>query len=479
MAVTCDLIIHHATIIDGNGGEPFVANVAITHDRIVEIGACSGLEASEYIDAAGLTLCPGFIDVHAHDDRLLLEQPDMQPKISQGVTTVVVGNCGLSLAPLSKSNVPEPLHQLTGGTIFPDFLSYFAALEAAEPATNVACLIGHTSLRVETMTDVGGRANPDEAAHMARLCQDALDAGVIGLSSGLYYPPAQGADWQEVADLVALVGAAGGVYPAHIRDEADDIIEAMEEAMKTAREAEAPLIISHHKLMGEANFGRSTETLAVIDAASQSQKIGFDVYPYTAGASMILPQLASMAARTIISSSETMPHHAGRDLADIAAELGLGLEDAAQALMPGTAIYFMMDEADVQRILAHPEAMVGSDGIAGDNPHPRLWGTFPRVLGHYARELKVFSLQEAVHRMTAKPADMFSLADRGRIRAGAYADLVLIDAGTIIDRATFEAPETPSDGILSVMVNGRFVLQDGNRTTVRPGRVLKRGKTTH
>jgi N-acyl-D-amino-acid deacylase len=477
MTNVCDLIIHHASIINGDGGAAIVANVAISGDRIVEVGECAGLHALQNIDASGMTLCPGFIDVHAHDDRLLLDQPDMWPKISQGVTTVIVGNCGLSLAPLSKSNVPEPLHQLTGGMIFADFSAYFAALEAAKPATNVACLVGHTSLRVETMADVGGKASRDEAEHMAMLCQDALDAGVIGLSSGLYYPPAQGADWQEVAALVALVGAAGGVYPAHIRDEADDIIPAMQEAMRTAREADTPLVISHHKLMGEENFGRSKETLALIDAAADAQKIGFDVYPYTAGASMILPELASKAARTIISSSEALPQHAGRDLADIARELDLPLEAAARALMPGTAIYFMMDEADVQRILAHPEAMVGSDGIAGNNPHPRLWGTFPRVLGHYARELNVLTLQEAVHRMTAKAADTFGLVGRGRIRAGAFADLVLINAETIIDKATFEAPETPSDGIVSVMVNGRFVFQDGMRTGMRPGRVLKRTDT--
>ncbi|MGL5838210.1 MAG: N-acyl-D-amino-acid deacylase family protein [Sphingorhabdus sp.] len=476
MTNRCSYLIRGATIVDGSGSSAFTGDVAIAGDRIIAVCDCDGFEPEEVIDAEGLTLCPGFIDVHAHDDRLLLEQPEMHPKITQGVTTVIVGNCGLSLAPLTRDTVPEPLHQLTGGKRFADFPGYFAAIDRAGPATNVAVLVGHTTLRVEAMSDISRRADADEAERMRALCRDAIEAGVIGLSSGLYYPPAQGADWQEVADLVVLVGAAGGVYPAHIRDEADHIVEAMEEALQIAETGGAPLVISHHKLMGEANFGRASETLALIDDAAQKQAVGFDVYPYTAGASMILPSLAALAARTIISSSEPYPHFAGRDLSDITAELRLSKEEAAKALAPGTAIYFMMDENDVKKILAHPKAMVGSDGIADANPHPRLWGTFPRVLGHYARDHGLLPLTEAVHRMTGKPAAFFGLEGRGTITEGAYADLVLIDAATIIDLATFEEPETPSEGIVHVMVNGRFALRDRVMTAERSGKVLKRSR---
>jgi N-acyl-D-amino-acid deacylase len=473
-SIECDVLFRNAMIIDGTGAKAFRGGVAVQGDRIVAVGDCGHIVGTETMDATGLVLCPGFIDVHAHDDRLLLEQPAMAPKITQGVTTVVVGNCGLSLAPLTNASLPEPLRQLAGGTSFPDFAAYFAALEEAQPATNVAALVGHTTLRVETMADITARADDDEAARMRGLCQKALDAGVIGLSSGLYYPPAQGADWQEVADLVALVGAAGGVYPAHIRDEGDHVVEAIDEALTIAREGGAPLVISHHKLMGEANFGRSPETLALISNAATRQPVGFDVYPYTAGASMILPALVKIAARTLVSSSERFPEFAGRDLCNVAAELGLAEEEAAKAISPGTAIYFMMDEGDVERILTHPLAMIGSDGIADANPHPRLWGTFPRVLGHYARDLGVFPLEEAVHKMTAKAADKFGLTGRGRIAVGASADIVIFNPSTIADRATFEAPETPSDGIVAVMVNGRFALQHGALTQHRSGKVLKR-----
>ena len=235
------------------------------------------------------------------------------------------------------------------------------------------------------------------------------------------------------------------------------------------------LVISHHKCMGRRNFGRSPATLARIDAAGRRQPVSFDVYPYVAGSTVLLPELVDQAARIVVTWSEPFPDMAGRDLAAIAAGWGVAPREALLRLRPGGGIYFMMDEADVERIMAHPQAMFGSDGLPHDRfPHPRLWGTFPRVLGHYVRERRLFSLEDAIHRMTGLSAARFRLVDRGAIRPGAFADLVLFDPGTIADAATFEAPTLPSRGIDAVLVNGEAVLQAGRPTGARPGRVLRR-----
>lgn len=467
-------IIQGAQIIDGSGSGSFGADILVVGDRIAEIGNAGDWAADETVDATALIACPGFIDVHSHDDAVLLDDPKNTPKISQGVTTVVVGNCGLSLAPLSVADAPSPLHQLSGSYRFADFPSYFKALEANRPAVNVAALVGHTNLRVQTMSDLTKTASASEIEAMKRLCSAALEAGAIGISSGLYYPPAKAADWQEVAELVKLVGEVGGVYAAHIRDEADDVLDAINEATRIARTGSAPLVISHHKVMGERNFGRSRETLPLIDAAAEHGKVGFDVYPYIAGASMLLPELAADSGRTIISSSETHPEFVGYDLSDVARELCCSEATAVERLSPGTAVYFLMDEADMTRILAHPMAMIGSDGMPGNHPHPRLWGTFTRVLGHFSRDQKLFSLVEAIHRMTGKPAEFFKLKDRGLLRSGAFADIVLFDEHKIIDKATFEQPQQASEGIRHVMVNGEFVWRDGPVATSGFGCVLRR-----
>jgi N-acyl-D-amino-acid deacylase len=217
---TCDLLIAGGSIVDGLGGAAWAGDVAVVGDRIVAIGDCGDWQGRRRIDATGLLVCPGFIDAHAHDDRLLFDDPAMQPKVSQGVTTVIVGNCGLSVAPLTREKLPDPLYELANGFSFSSFASYLNALEARQPATNAACLVGHTTIRVEVMAAIDRRANPDEMAAMRQLCSEAMAAGAIGLSSGLFYPPAQAADWTEVAELVETVGAASGIYTAHIRDEA-------------------------------------------------------------------------------------------------------------------------------------------------------------------------------------------------------------------------------------------------------------------
>jgi N-acyl-D-amino-acid deacylase len=472
----CDLLIKDASIVDGTGTRAVIGDVAVTADRIVAVGDCEGLSAHTIIDAHGLTLCPGFIDTHTHDDQLLLADPSMQAKVSQGVTTVVIGNCGVSLAPLEPREVPSPMIEMGGHDVFvyPSFADYIATLKRTPASVNVACLVGHTTLRVGAMASLDRVATDAELEAMKDGAREALSAGAIGLSSGLFYPPAQAADWKEVAELAKLVGEAGGVYATHLRDESDNVIAAIDEACAIAAYADTPLIVSHHKVAGVANFGRAKETLRHLTKAATKQPVSFDVYPYIAGSSMLSETIWAMAARTVITRSEPHPEAAGRDLADIAAEMGISEPEAIKQLIPGGAIYFLMDEADVQQILSHPEAMIGSDGIASDHPHPRLWGTFPRVLGHYVRDVRLFSLEEAVRRMTSLPASRFGFADRGIVAPGAFADLVLIDANEIADTATFEHPQQPSRSVHQVYVNGQCVWNGKQATAERPGAVLRR-----
>ncbi len=473
-----DLIFRGARLIDGLGGESVTADVAVRGDRVVAVGKLGGWSAGEEIDARGKAVAPGFVDVHTHDDRMLLADPLAACKVSQGVTTVITGNCGISLAPLTIDHrPPSPLDLIVETTdqFFPTFAAYLDALDAAPPALNAACLVGHSTLRVAAMSDVGRGASNEEIGRMRAALEESLEAGAIGLSTGLYYPPAAAAGTDEVIALGHAVQAAGGIHTTHMRDEGDKVLDSLEESFTIGREARVPVVISHHKCAGHANHGRSRETLAAIAAARRNQPVGLDVYPYVAGSTMLHATLTSQASRTIVAWSGANPDAGGRDLGELAAEMQCTPEEAIERLQPATGIYFMMDESDVRNILADPHSMIGSDGLPHDShPHPRLWGTFPRVLGHYARELGLFSLEEAVRKMTSLPARQFGLKDRGVVREGAYADLVLFDPATVLDRASFDTPTLPAAGIELVLVNGRVVWRDGTSTGERPGRALRR-----
>lgn len=478
---SCDLLFRGGKIVDGTGAPGFDGIVCVTGDRIVHVGpqhsASVHWRGAKTIDLGGLSLCPGFIDSHTHDDQLLLHDPDMTPKVSQGVTTVITGNCGVSLAPLVTDMLPPaPLTEIgrPGDFRFATFGDYLDALGATPAALNAACLVGHTTLRAATMPSTDRPADAQEVRHMAALCEAAMAAGAIGVSSGLFYPPAMPAPASEVTLLVRIAAAYQGVYAAHIRSEADDVIDALDEAFRIASDGGAPLIISHHKVSGARNFGRSRETLRQIALASTHQPVGFDVYPYAASSTMLNKASWSAATRTLVTWSKPMPEASGRDLADVAAELGISEAEALERLSPGGAVYFMMDEADVRRIMSSPNAMIGSDGVPmNSRPHPRLWGTFARVLGHYVRDVGLFSFEEAVRRMTSLPAAQFRLADRGVIAAGAIADLAVIDPVTIEDRATFASPCEQSRGVNAVFVAGTCVWREGQPTGARPGRILK------
>ena len=476
-----DLLIRNATVIDGSGAPRYTADIALKGGLIAAIGRNLPRHGEE-IDATGLIAAPGFIDAHTHDDRLMLSSPDMAPKVSQGVTTVIAGNCGISLAPTPHGMpkpVPPPIDLLdTEGSWFrfPTFASYVEALKASPASTNCALLVGHSSLRVQAMSDLNRVATPAEQAEMRRLADEALAAGAIGVSTGLWYEPAQAATTEEVIEVCRPLTARGALYCTHMRDEADDVTKSLEETFRIGRELAVQVVISHHKVAGVRNHGRSTETLALIDRCMKQQPVALDCYPYCASSTILSYDRTLGASKTLVSWSRPHPEMAGLDLQEIAKRMGLGVRETVEALLPAGAIYFAMDEADVRRILSFPDTMVGSDGLPHDAaPHPRLWGTFPRVLGHYARDVGLFSLETAVHKMSGLTAKTFGLKDRGLITNGMAADITLFDAQTIGDAATFDRPIQPAPGIEAVIVNGEIAWRDGRSTGARPGRVLGRG----
>ena len=474
------LLIRGGTVIDGTGGARYAADVRVTDGRITQVAPALGSPASgeTVVDASGRIVCPGFIDVHTHDDQMVLGSPEMLPKISQGVTTVVVGNCGISLAPLVHDDVPPPLNLLggKGKHVFATMRAYAAAVDAAGPAVNVAALVGHSTLRVAAMGDPYRQATPAEQSRMVEMMREGMESGATGLSTGVFYAPGAAADVAEVAMLARVAAQAGGVYSTHIRDEAVHVIESLDEAFAAAAMASIPVVISHHKCAGPANWGRSAETLAHIRAARTKQPIGLDAYPYIAGSTILRPEAVDGIIDIMVSWSVPHPAMTGRMLADIAHEWNCTQLEACARLQPGGAIYFQMREDDVRAVLKFEATMIGSDGLPHDqHPHPRLWGTFPRVLGHYSRDEKLFPLEEAVHRMTGLSARQFNLEGRGEIAPGHVADLVVFDADTVIDRSTFAEPTLPADGIDAVVVNGIVSWRDGQPTGNRAGRFLHRG----
>jgi N-acyl-D-amino-acid deacylase len=441
------------------------------------------MTADRDIDADGLALAPGFIDAHTHDDRAVLCGPEcMLCKMSQGVTTVVVGNCGISLSPVRMKTRPVLPLDLLGGEdafIYDSFGAYADQLARDPSPVNTYALIGHMSLRVEAMEGDTQRAATDkEATHMQARLAEALAQGASGFSTGLYYPPNMMAPTDEVIAVAEALRATGGLYVTHMRDEANDVLLSIEETLKIGRAVNVPVVISHHKCSMPENFGRSVETLPAIDLGALGQKVDFDVYPYAAGSTVLMPNRLRKDVPVQITWSVPHPEFAGRMLADIAMEWQIDLKEAAERLTPAGAIYFQMDEPDVQRIMAHRLAMIGSDGLPHDAyPHPRLWGTFPRVLGHYARDMKLFSLEEAVRKMTGHTASVFGMVDRGVIREGAYADLVLFDPATVRDTASYDAPTQPAEGIRETWVNGQsaYVFAEG-ATRARAGRLVTRNR---
>jgi len=480
--LSCDTLIRNARVLDGTGAAPEPADVAVCDGKILDLDRSLNVDAQETVDAAGMMLAPGFIDVHTHDDIAVIRTPSMLPKLSQGVTTVIVGNCGISAAPVTlRGELPDPMNLLGDSEVFrySTFAAYVEAIGEARPAVNVGALVGHTALRNNHLDRLDRPATGAEVDAMRRQLQEALDCGALGLSSGLAYLSANAATTDEVLALAEPLTAANAIYTTHMRTEAEAILEAMQESFNIGNLSHVPVIISHLKCAGVANWGRSSEALGALETAQLSQDAGCDCYPYTASSSTLDLRQVDDRVKIVITWSEPHPEVAGQTLSQIAAAWGVTQLEAARQLRPAGAIYHNMAEEDMRRILSHPATMIGSDGLPNDpRPHPRLWGTFPRVLGHYSREEGLFSIAEAVRKMTGMPAQRFGLAGRGLIKRGFAADLVLFDPDTITDTATFSEPIRAAAGITAVWVNGVLSYTADGPTGNRGGRFLPGARTS-
>jgi len=482
--MTRAILLENGLVVDGSGAPARAGDVLLQGDRILAVGlqlrgnlpAGLLLKDIDVRDCTGLAIAPGFIDVHTHDDAIILSAPDMFPKLSQGITTVVTGNCGLSVAPFVTGEAKGALTLLGNSFKYPSVTSYARAVAEAAPAVNVAPLIGHTTLRFACMGDLARPATAPETDAMCRLLDQCLAEGAIGMSSGLFYAEAMPAPAEEVTALARVVARHGGVYATHMRSEMADILEAMHEASDCAFDAGVPLIISHHKCAGPGNWGRTQETLPLIDELARRQEISMDVYPYVAGSTVLREDLVDGIIDVLVSWSTPHPEMMGRTLASIAAEWGVDQKTVCRRLQPGGACYFQMDEDDVRRVIQHPLSMIGSDGLPHDkHPHPRLWGAFPRVLARYWREQRLFSLETAIYKMTGLSARNFRLHQRGQLQPGWYADVVVFDPEKVRDAATYEQPIARSEGIRRVYVNGQLACEQGDAAVLaRAGRLLTR-----
>lgn len=500
--MNAEIVIRNGTLVDGLGGPPRQADVVIANGRVARIverhdGASPVEPASAVreIDAAGLVVAPGFIDVHTHDDLAFLTSPSMDFKVMQGVTTCIAGNCGAGAAPANerfRQAFERGWAAVLGGAVdnwrWETCGEFYDAVAQAGISVNAAFLVPHGVLRFVAMGAERRAPTAEELDDMRRLLDEGMRAGALGLSTGLIYAPGRYADTEELIALARVVAEHDGVYASHIRNEADGVLDAMEEAFRIGREAGVPVQISHHKAALRQNFGRTRDSLALLDRRrAEGIDAHIDMYPYTGSSGPLAAYLfegltPELAHDWMIASVETHHEYEGRRLSDIAAEMQVTPYEAGKRLVElerggVVAILFIMDENDLRRVFAHETCMGGSDGIPSrtGKPHPRLYGTFPRLLARYVREERLVPIETAVRKLSALPARKFRLKDRGELREGFWADVVVFDPDTIADTATYEDPRRFPKGIEYVIVNGRVVVDQGHHTGVPAGQVLRRG----
>jgi N-acyl-D-amino-acid deacylase len=519
-----DLLLHSAALADGTGSprQTHASDVGIIGDRIESVGDLSSRDASRHVDLSGFVLAPGFIDIHTHSDVSILQYPLMESSVMQGVTMEVAGNCGLFLGltlPDDNFQMERRMSQV-GDASWKTPDEFLERVERGGCSGNMMFLAGHGTLRKRAMGVENREPNPGEMKVMKDLLRLSMETGTAGLSSGLEYTPSRYAKTEELIELSKVAGEYGGFYATHMRDEAGGLLDSVAESIRIGREAGVGVQISHHKAEGKPNWGKVRDSLAMMDAArSEGVDVLCDQYPYTAfmtGLSVLVmphwaqdgtPDEASARLKLpeyearVVETMKAMHHdwsllqiaivHGDRSLqgkliSDIAKERGVEPEVFVTRLLANekgmvACIAFQMSEDDVKTVMHHPCTAIGSDSATAspngsrgkDKIHPRGYGTFPRVLGHYSRDEGVFPLEEAVRRMTSLPASRLRLKDRGVIREGAFADLVAFDPARILDEATYPDPHAYPVGIEGVWVNGEPVIWKGAHTGRKPGRVLR------
>jgi len=509
-------------------GNPwFYGDVAIANDKIVKVGRLAGEQAARTIDATGRYVSPGFIDGHSHSDLFLFVEPKAGQKIMQGVTTENVGMDGMSVAPINEEDIADWRKHLSGLAGDPkiewgwrSFADYLDALDALPTSDNISSYVGLGTIRLKVMgmTDRGPTA--DEIEEMKKLAAQAMEEGARGISSGLIYPPSQYQSVPEVVEIAKVVRRLDGIYDVHLRSEGDHLVQSVEEVIEIGRQSGIPVLITHFKVMGRRNWGLSEKTLEMVDdARREGVEVTLAQYPYTAGSTMlhaVIPPwyhakgpdnlirmlredkepikkdirermdwenwASNNGWENIIASSvesEANKQYEGKSIAEIAGMRGI--EDPADAALDILAeeelavgmIIFCMDEADVLRIMKHPSVSYITDGLLGGKPHPRVYGTFPRILGRYCRDQKIVGLEEAVRKMTSLPAEKLRLKTKGRIAEDYDADITVFSLDTVIDHGTYEDPKQFPTGIDYVMVNGELVVEAGKHTQATPGRTVR------
>lgn len=522
-----DLLIANGKIITGSGNPWFSADLAVKDGSIVRIGALAGSEAARTIDAAGCLVCPGFIDGHSHSDLMIFEDPLAQAKVMQGITTENLGLDGMSVAPIREADVPGWRKHLSGLAGDPpidwtwrSFGDYLDALDGLPTSDNLTAYVGLGTIRLRVMGMTDSPASPEQVEAMKRIAARSMEEGARGISSGLIYPPSQYQSLDEVVRIAEVVKAYDGIYDVHMRTEGDGILGAMEEVIEIGRRSGIPVLITHFKVMGRRNWGLSGQTLGLVDSArAEGVEIHLAQYPYTAASTMlhaVIPpwfhargpdqlvrmlredresvkrdirerrdwenwSLANGWENIVVSSvaSQANKHYEGLSVTRIAEMRGqsdpadAALDLLAEENLAVGMIIFCMSEEDVTAIMTHPTVNIITDGLLGGKPHPRVYGSFPRVLGHYVREQKVLGLEEAVRKMTSLPAEKLRLKRKGLLAEGYDADITIFDPEVIIDTATFEEPRQHPPGIDWVLVNGVPVVERGRHTGARPGRAVR------
>jgi N-acyl-D-amino-acid deacylase len=523
-----DILIKNGTVVDGSGRPMFRADVAIAEDRIVAIGDLTHAQAEKEIDATGRYVVPGFVDVNNHSDTYwqLLADPHLESMLRQGVTTIIGGNSGSSLAPFVSPSVIRSIQKWTDvERINFNWLSMEEFLDEVarrQPGVNFATLVGHGTLRRGVMKDETRTITPDEITLMQRYLKMAMKQGGIGLSTGLKYTHARGAGARELMTLAKSACDVGGIYTTYVRDEEENLVKAVEEALMIAKESKVPIHISHLKAVGEKNWHLMDEVFNLIETAALNDiAVTFDVYPYTSTGSVLytlLPEWVTENGRTLmieqlkdkqtyasvlrdmrkdetdysqvlIAVSTLSKMLTRRRISDIATLQGKSPEEVVLDLLlasDGRAIVSMevLSEKNVLKAIQHPFSVISSNGVGydlahkatGDLVHPRNFGTFPKVFAEYVRRQKALSWEEAVHKMTGKPAEKFHIEQRGLIKESYFADIVVLDPETVEDKATMEDPYQYPVGISHVLINGRMALEQGVLSPRRLGTVLRQNK---
>ncbi len=536
MTEELDILIKGGNVLDGTGNPWLRADIGIGGGKIKRVGVISG-QAKETIEASGFVVAPGFVDLHTHNDLTILAHPNAESYVMQGVTTACVGNCGLSMAPVNPANLnllkrylsPFLVSDFDYGWQWKTLSEYYDRVEKQGVSQNLAPLVGQGTIRLAVKGFDSGEVSQDEMATMKQLLEQSLKEGAFGMSTGLIYPPGSYSTTEEVVELAGVLARYGALYATHMRNEGDKLLESLEEAVRIGEENGVAVEVSHHKAAGKANWGKVDATLRMMEQArKRGVEINCDVYPYTAGSTTItallpawaqeggvermLERLQDREARSLMKRGFVEDTMEGENLIKAAGWDGIligacpsnkeyegksleqilrgksELDDPYEGFFDwlleigghSTMVLFHMDESDVKTVMSSPLSSIISDAWvtapgAGGKPHPRVYGTFPRLLGKYVREEKTLSLEDAVRKVTSMSAGKLGLQNRGLVREGFWADIVVFAPDKVIDKATYDDPHQYPEGINYVIVNGEVVVEKGMLTGARPGKVLKRG----